>query len=255
MSDYWKPPLLKFFPECGHSYLWVVARGIDLKSVLPTAECLEKLGKILSQAPEYESYRPNRFPANSWEWNLRFYISDLLEKLGFLYFARDQIKNIENSRPRWEPISVMSVKYHIYNFIFDCKAFLDVLACLLDYHFKLGIRKNSLIDFNKDTFRQKVVSVDAELGKAIEEHLEWIKELSDWRIKLIHRQGILVFGCHNEDGYSIPKKPLKYTEYYTAQEKGSYYCVDLCQKYIDHAQEIFDASCKAILKTLRKHQR
>lgn len=250
----WKPPLLKFFPECSHSYLWMVARGIELKSVIPSAECLEKLGNILSQTPGYESYRPNRFPADSWEWNLRFCISDSLEKLGFLYFARDQIKNIENSRPRWEPISVISVKYHIYNFIFDCKAFLDALGSLLNYHFNLGLSKGD-IDFNKSKFRQILASKNMELSKAIEEHLKWIKELSDWRIKLIHRQGILVFGCHDENGYSIPKKPLRYTEYYTAQEKGSYYCVDLCQKYIEHAQEIFDASCKAIVKTLRKHHR
>lgn len=252
MAD-WKPPLFKFFPECGHSYLWIVARGIGLKSVLPTAECLEKLGEILSRAPEYENFRPERFPTDSWEWNIRFYISDLLDKLGFLYFARDQIKIIENSRPQWEPISVMSVKYHIYNFIFDCKAFLDALASLLNYHFNLGLHAGN-IDFNKPKFTQKLVNKNAELSKAIEKNSEWIHELNEWRINLIHRHGILVFGPINESRrYLIPEKPLRYTEYYVAQEKGYQYCIDLCQDYIEHVQEIFDASCRAILKTVRRH--
>lgn len=228
----------------------MVARGIELRSVLPAAECLEKLGEILSRAPGYESFRPEKIPTNSWEWNIRFYISDLLEKLGFLYFARDQIKNIENSRPHWEPIGVMSVKYHVYNFIFDCKAFLDALAGLLNYHFNLGFREGSRLDFNKREFRQKLASTNAELSRAIEKHLEWIRELSDWRIKLIHRHGILVFGPFTEYRYSLPKKPLRYTEYYVAQENGSQYCVDFCRRYIEHAQKIFDVSCKAILKQL-----
>lgn len=203
----------------------MVGRGIELKSVLPTAQCLEKLGETLSQTLGYESYRPDRFLIDAWERNMRFYISDLLEKLGFLYFARDQIKNTENSKPHWEPIGVMSAKYHIYNFVFDCKAFLDALAGLLNYHFNLGLSKGD-IDFNKPKLRQRLTGKNADLSKVIQKHSGWIRELNEWRINLIHRHGILIFGPHNEYKYSMPKKPLKYTEYYIAQEKGSQYCVD-----------------------------
>ncbi len=111
------------------------------------------------------------------------FLTDALEKLGFVYFARNQLKkNIRNI-----PVS----KYHIYNLIFDCKAFLDTIAGLMNHHHEMG-KKGTMINLCRSDFRKDLETNKPELFAPLKEFENWIINLGEWRNKLIHRQGILI---------------------------------------------------------------
>jgi hypothetical protein len=112
------------------------------------------------------------------------YLSDALEKLGFLYFARDRIKK--------KAKDLHACKYHIYNSIFNCKSFLDTVAGLINHHYKLGKRRGN-IDLKRAGFMQDLANKDPQLGSKIGKFKVWIKAISNWRDTLIHRHGILLF--------------------------------------------------------------
>jgi len=130
------------------------------------------------------------------------YISDALEKLGFLYFARDKIKkNIKD---------LHAGKYHIYNSIFDCKALLDTMAGLLNHHYKLGQRRGG-IDLKRSEFMQKLADKNSLLAKEIGKFMVWVKAVSEWRDTLIHKRGILLFLVKG-DRYLMPIRPKRLVE-------------------------------------------
>jgi len=117
------------------------------------------------------------------EYRYLEYLSDAIEKLGFLYFARDKMKNNED---------IPTSKYYIYNFIFDCKALLDTIAGLINHHYELRKRKGG-IDLNKPRFVKALYTKNPLLSKDIENFGEWIKWINRWRLDLIHRHGLFMY--------------------------------------------------------------
>ena len=113
------------------------------------------------------------------------YLSDAVEKLGFIYFSRDKVgKEIKN---------LNGCKYYIYNSVFDCKAFLDTMAGLINHHYKL-VKTKSLIDLNKPEFMRELQkpNKDPTLEREIRNFMPWIQAVSNLRNELIHRRRLLL---------------------------------------------------------------
>ena len=167
------------------------------------------------------------------------YISDALEKLGFLYFARDKIKkNIKD---------LHAGKYHIYNSIFDCKALLDTIAGLLNHHYKLGQRRGS-IDLKRPEFMQKLANKNFQLAREIGKFEVWVKAVSEWRDTLIHRHGVLLLFV-KDDRYLIPIKPKRFVDITLFQEP-TVDPIKFCEENIKCAKSIMEIVYGHIRKDL-----
>lgn len=138
------------------------------------------------------------------------FLTDALEKLGFVYLAKDQIKkNIKD---------IHVSKYHIYNLIFDCKAFLDTIAGLLNHHYQMG-KKGTAISLSRLEFRKEVEKNNPKLVAPMKEFENWIIKLGEWRNKLIHRQGIFIPFTAGGAEYML-EEPWNFTELASHIKKG-----------------------------------
>jgi len=169
------------------------------------------------------------------------YISDALEKLGFLYFARDEIKN--NIK------DLHAGKYHVYNSIFDCKALLDTIAGLLNHHYKLGQRRAG-IDLKRPEFRQKLANENSPLVREIDKFEVWVKAVSEWRDTLIHRHGILLLFITN-NRYLMPIRPKRFVDIALFPEP-TVDPIKFCEENIKCAKSIMEIIYGHIRKDLMK---
>lgn len=125
-----------------------------------------------------------------------------LDKLGFLYFARDKTKkNIKD---------LHACKYYVYNSIFDCKAFLDTIAGLINHHYKL-VERWRYVDLKHKEFKKAIANKDPLLEKEIDKFTVWIESISEWRNTLIHRHGLFL-PFVEENRCLIPIKPKRFFE-------------------------------------------
>lgn len=167
------------------------------------------------------------------------YLSDALEKLGFIFFARDKIKkDIKN---------LHACKYHIYNSIFDCKALLDTIAGLLNHHYKLG-EKRAGVDLKRQKYIRKLADKNPLLAREIGEFEIWTKAISDWRNTLIHRHGVFLFFV-KDNKFLMPVKPLRFVDAALFQVP-TVDPIDFCEENIRGAKLILEIVCRHIQKDL-----
>lgn len=167
------------------------------------------------------------------------FLSDALEKLGFLYFARDRLKKYKRD--------LHAGKYHVYNSIFDCKAFLDTIAGLLNHHYKLETRRIQT-DLKHTKFLQKLADKNSKLAREISRFEVWIKAISKWRNILIHRHGIFLL-FHKDDRYLMPTKPKRFAEILLSDEP-LVDPIEFCEENIKYAKLIFEIVCGHIQRDL-----
>ncbi len=157
---------------CGYSYAcWRVGYK---------PQAFQKLESILiiSDKPNPESIIVS---VNQKYYTLVEQIIDSFGKLGFLFLSRDEIRKV-NGKIRG---SHLYVYYHLYNFIYDCKAYLDAVAVMLNdfYHIE---EKKGRIDLQKG-FKDKVVDKDPKYEKIMKQYTKWFDEVTKWRNALIHK--------------------------------------------------------------------
>jgi hypothetical protein len=162
---------------CGYSYAWQA--GYKPKAFAR----LEKL--LLSENPDPEFFAKKLIIKNP---VLVEQIRDSYGKLGFLFLARDYIRKVNGKHP----LAHIYVSYHLYNFIYDCKAFLDALAVMLNDFYSTGETEGPQIDLNRKPFREKVIKKEPKLEKIIRKYENWFSIVADWRKSLIHRFSTIV---------------------------------------------------------------
>jgi len=158
---------------CGYSYTyWKVGYK---------PQAFEKLERVLifTKKPNPESIV---VVVNPKYYDLVEQIIDSFGKLGFLFLSRDEINKV-NGKIRG---SHLYVYYHLYNFIYDCKAYLDAVAVMLNDFYKIGRTKGD-IDFQHGDFRDAVIRKAPKLKKIIKQNIKWFDEVVKWRTALIHK--------------------------------------------------------------------
>jgi len=123
---------------CHQSYLWKI--GVEVKNL---AEIVQQVNEMRKKRGADFTKTDDGKIRHTKEYLYLDYISDALEKLGFLYFSRDEMKKHFKN--------LHACKYYVYNSIFDCKAFLDTVAGLLNHHYEFR-KKRTRIDLNHHQF-------------------------------------------------------------------------------------------------------
>jgi hypothetical protein len=242
---------------CGYSYAWQA--GYKPKAFTR----LEKL--LFSEKPDHNSDFAKELIVK--DRVLVRQIGDSYGKLGFLFLSRDYIRKVNGKHP----LAHIYVSYHLYNFIYDCKAFLDALAVMLNDSCSIGETIGVRIDLKRKPFREKIIQREAKLEKVIRKHEDWFGVVAAWRDDLIHRFSTTIAPFlsldHrpseqelNQTGYQpcmmlMEPRPL-FGEYVKELEKkygkGNIMReIDpFCEEWIDKACDLYDQACSAIADKL-----
>jgi len=156
---------------CGYSY------ALKAGYKPPTFKKLEEL--LLP-----EEIDPNYY-INGFEIDNKKMIEQIIDsygKLGFLFFSRDRIEEMTGS----DICNPIMLYYDVYNFIYDCKAFLDSISVILNDFYHID-KKNGKIDLKWPLFRCEVVKKQPKFTQTISEYEGWINEVVFWREALIHK--------------------------------------------------------------------
>jgi hypothetical protein len=195
-------------------------------------------------------------------------IQDSYGKLGFLFFARYEIEQINGKHP----LCYIPVSYYLYNFIYDCKAFLDAVAVMLNAFYSIGNTRGD-IDFRHKRFRDKIMQKEPKLEEAIRKHEDWFLKVSNWRDDLIHRFSAIVAPFSSTENWPTDeeldraalqpcmmlKEPQPYLSLGKELEKeygkGKVWReIDpFCKEWIDNACDFYDEVCKVISQALEQN--
>ncbi len=220
---------------CHQSYLWKI--GVDVKHL---TELVQVINEMRRKRGVDATKTDDGNIHHTKEYLYIDYVSDALEKLGFLYFSRDEMKKHSKD--------LHACKYYVYNSIFDCKAFLDTIAGLLNHHYELGKRRTR-IDLNHPQFLVALGKKDETLSQKIRNLNEWVSKLSEWRVTLIHRHGTPLFpGGKNR--FFMPVKPRRLSEAMLPQVR---YVdpIKFCEENIWCAHHLLEVVLEHILDDLK----
>jgi len=181
-------------------------------------------------------------------------VMDISEKIGFLYLALDYIKQLEGKGG----YNFKLIKYHFYNFVYDCKACLDSIAVLLNHQLNLGF-KGGKRDFRKTKFRRALETKSKFLKDFSNKFGGWCDAVIEYRDRIIHQIGVPVFQAGAGDPeklwkpslpHCIPKEAISAIEFLPrAHKKLEYveiviFCEDSIKKIMDVAEmalsEVYD---------------
>lgn len=217
------------------SYLGEI--GVEVKHVEELVQVVDDMRR--KRGPDGEKTEDGRINHTK-EYVYLDYISDALEKLGFLYFSRDQMKK--------HCKSLHACKYFVYNSVFDCKAFLDTIGGLLNHHYGLGKRKTE-IDLGHRQFLRDLGEKDEILSRKIENHNVWLSKLKEWRNVLIHRHGTPLFPV-GKNRFLMSVEPRRLSEAMLLQ--GSFGDpIEFCEANIRYAHLILEIVLGHILIDLK----
>lgn len=142
------------------------------------------------------------------------HIVNMLVKLGFMLLAYDTIHHLNGKSKH--PAMKIQVEYHLYNFIYYTKSFLDSVAVTLNHTYNLGLEKGE-IDLNKEKFIKALEArCDETLMIVMEVRREgrWINNVVQWRDTLIHRYVTSIVHYGDPDItldfiIKMPREPVK----------------------------------------------
>ena len=176
-------------------------------------------------------------------------VMDISEKIGFLYLALDYIKQLEGKGG----YNFRLIKYHFYNFVYDCKACLDSIAVLLNHQLNLGF-KGGKRDFREGKFRRALERKSTFFKDFSSKFGSWCDAVIEYRDRIIHQIGVPVFQAaagHPDEAWKpslphcIPKKAISSIDIYIVSGKKLEYveivsfCEDSVKKIMDIAEMAF----------------
>jgi len=244
----------EFSALCGYSYAWQVGYKPE------AFERLEKILFIVEDDPDSDFAKKLIVKDRT----LVEQIQDSYGKLGFLFLSREYIRKINGKHP----LAYIYVSYHLYNFIYDCKAFLDAVAVMLKDFYSIGKIKGD-IDFKWKPFRDEIIKKEPKLKKIIRKHQDWFITVAKWRDDLIHRFSTSIapfvsadhWGTKEElDKWSllpcmmlVEPRPLLsgYLELDKKYGKGKIFReIDpFCEEWIEKACHLYNQVCDVISQT------
>jgi len=242
---------------CGYSYAWRIGYKPE------AFERLEKALVIVEQDPDSEFAKKLIVRDRA----LAEQIMDSYGKLGFLFLSRDYIRQVNGKHP----LAHIYVSYHLYNFIYDCKAFLDAVAVMLNDFYLVG-KTRGYIDFKHELFRGEIIEKEPKIEKIIRKHEDWFVTVSNWRDKLIHRFSTTIAPFTSSNHWPteeeldqgslqpcmmlVEPRPLLRPHLKELEKKYGkrimFREIDpFCKEWIDNACDFYDQVCNAISQTLR----
>ena len=79
-------------------------------------------------------------------------ICDAYEKLGYMFYAK---RKLDELKPKI-PYFALVTQYHLINFIFHCKAFIDSISNAIYHAYDLDIKIKANIDITRPRFNKKL---------------------------------------------------------------------------------------------------
>jgi len=161
----------RFSPLCGYSYAWRAGYK---------PQAFDRLEEIL--IIEESDSDSDVIKISFKDIDLVEQIIDTYGKLGFLFYSRDRIHELNGK----VQANHVYVHYYLYNFIYDCKSYLDSVAIMLNDFYDVG-ESGGRIDFKFGTYRNKLIKKEPNLERIINELKPWFIIVYNWRRDLIHK--------------------------------------------------------------------
>jgi hypothetical protein len=190
-------------------------------------------------------------------------IRNVLVKYGFMVFAKEELKQTIHGKQ-------IPTHYHLTNFIFNTKAFLDAISNTVNHSYNLGFEKSS-IDIKQAKFVNKLKTQDQELGEYMEQQKKWIDDVVFQRDEIIHRKAPLIcFRSPSEENEIKPKdttvkmtvKPVslfnsgkeerKLQEKYGKIEQD---IIEFCHDWISQADQMICKTAERLVQKYNKQSR
>lgn len=130
----------------------------------------------------HDRLKPHFVEPNPKHYDLVEQIIDSFGKLGYLFLSKDRIKEVNGKINQGH----LYVYYYTYNFIYDCKSFLDSIAVILNSYYELGKNEGD-IDLKKGKFRDEVCNKQPKLRNTMKQYQKWFDNVVKWRDSLIHK--------------------------------------------------------------------
>ena len=234
----------------GQSYLQKL--GIELKFL----DELESLFIIKEALPRFRVRSNYRVQTQC--------VIDISEKIGFLYLALDYIKQLEGEGKRY---NWRLIKYHFYNFVYDCKACLDSIAVLLNHQLNLGFKGGNR-DFRKTEFRRALEKKSTFFKDFSSKFSSWCDGIIEYRDRIIHQIGVGVFqvpevyphAVWNERAtaslpYCIDKKAISFIErmsmdFSEIAKVGHVEIVTFCEEAVKNTMDIAEMALSEIYNNI-----
>lgn len=241
---------------CGYSYTWKA--GYKPKAF----EKLEKM--LINEEADPQSFAKKIIYERQKDRKLVQQLIDSYGKLGFLFLSKDYIEKINGK----VPLSHMFVTYHLFNFIYDSKAFLDSVAVMLNDFYTIG-KTDRHIDFKESSFRDAVVKKEPKLQRIIKEYESWFVTVASWRRDLIHRFSTIIAPFTSVESWPteeelhrfalarcvMPMEPRPYLSPNFTKLKKKYgkevrEIEPFCEEWIDRARDLYDQVCNVVSEAL-----
>lgn len=190
------------------------------------------------------------------------FIRNMLVKYGFMSYSRDQLSETIQGKQ-------IPTNYHLTNFIFYSKAFLDAVANIVNYFYDMRFEK-AQIDFKQTKFQNKLKEKSPKFHAFVEKESIWLKDVVFWRDEIVHKKSPLVinYSMPDETGKNpasnIVKMPfLPLTLFNFALEvtkiksqNGGIVEQDIlpfCDAWLTKSDELICEMCNSLLESLDKN--
>lgn len=189
-------------------------------------------------------------------------VRDAYEKLGYMFYASKSIKELDHKTPYY----VLVIQYHVSNFIFYCKAFLDSISNAIFHAFDLDIQKPVNIDITRQEFIYKLNNENSRIADRIKQFLDWANYLVEYRMALIHKYSLIGL---SEDPTSKkieilrePASPFTILDKTSLDEfsrelekkygSSTIKVDDFCREQIEHSKRLFETIISEFLKEINQ---
>lgn len=174
--------------------------------------------------------------------DLGVFVLNLMDKLGNVYYARDQILEENSKDIPSHPI----VRYHVLNSVTSCKACFDALAGVLNEVYAIGHKKGKIdLASTRSDLIEDVKNMNKTLGRKLEQFQSWINRITEYRDKMQHRIMLLTPIVGKEElKCKVPFKPVFIgdpTMSLFAAKKIPYQdAEDFCHELIDNITKLIE---------------
>lgn len=189
-------------------------------------------------------------------------ICDAYEKLGYMFYARKIIEELDLRIP----YSALVRQYHLLNFLFHCKAFIDSISNAIYHAFDLGIKKVVNIDITRPEFTRKLEMAEKlDMADKLKEFVDWAKYIVKFRVALIHKYRF--FGLSKNRTLTkleILREPISPLDFFDKKcldefsnklkmkyGSSTIQFDDFCKEHLSNATDLFEAVISEFLEEIR----
>jgi len=186
--------------------------------------------------------------------DLGIYLLNATDKLGMVFYARDQIVNL-SKKPR---PSRVQIRYHVVNSIVSCKGCLDALATIVNDVYGLGYRKGEIdLATIRSNLLHHIEKTNKKLWDLLKNHEKWINRITTYRDFVIHKIMLSTPPIGSQKDVAkpikvyVPSKPLSINTREDEQRKVSWIDAgEFCKMMIEPLQNVMEIVCVDLLRLI-----